>query len=247
MLRHLLVLASLSCIAGIAHADDAVECDQSRDVCDAKVLELCPEGADVLGEREVPSSTPSVPRFRVTFRCRNAGAAELPLAPPAPAVETGPEPQPAVPAASPDDVELELVSIDARLVELEQERAQHSLTGPIVLLATGAGIAFPSLLIAVQAKAAAEASDSFDDFDEFGNESSDDTSSVARAFGAITVVGAALAVGGGVWLWKRVAARRVHAPEIQQLKARQRVIREGLSFGFGVDPARPSFVLSGRF
>src|SRR5262245_42925890 len=120
MLQRVLFLVSVLWLAGSAslvRADDAVQCDRLRDACDAQILELCPAGADVLDEQEVPGPSPQVRRYRIIFRCRGAAGEVAPAAVAAPAA-AAPAAAPGQPAAAPAGPQPELEDVNVRLAEL---------------------------------------------------------------------------------------------------------------------------------
>jgi hypothetical protein len=251
MLQRALIFMAVLWLAGSARADDAVECDGQRDGCDAQILELCPAGADVLDEKEVPGPSPAARRYRIVFRCRGAAAAPAPA--PAPAPVPGAEPAAApAPAPAGSASQDELASVNLQLAELRAERRRYGLVGPLVLL--GAGTVSSAIFVAV-ALAARSNAETLDDggialVDEDGDGDWDDVADeedyreTARLAGGLAVVGAGVAVGGGVWLWLRLKKRNAHKDEIEQLEARQRQLSR---FGVSIDPIARSFALRASF
>jgi hypothetical protein len=266
MLHRLLALAAVLLLAGSARADDAVECDRTRDACDTQILELCPAGADVLDEQEVPGASPQVRRYRITFRCRGAGGvAPAPVAPaPAPAPgDPGVAPAPAPPvttaAPSPETAAAqdELSRVNFRLAELEAQKRQHGIVGPIVLLGVGAASTVLFMALALEAKASADELDDGglafvdDDFDGDPDDVADeeDYRASARLSGALAAVSAGVAAGGGIWLLLRLKKRNANKAEIRDLKLRQEQLRTqaGVSYSFAVDPFTRSAAFKLRF
>jgi hypothetical protein len=253
---HRTVVLALALSAGLysagfnatARADDVVECDKSREACDAKILELCPAGAEVLDEQELAG-----PRYRMTFRCRGAAAeAVAPGVAPAPGAAEGVAPPPAN-AIQPDNsaLTLELRSIDERIAALKAERSQHSLVGPIVLTSVGFAVGFTGLLIATGAADDGDSGSDFDDdgFDDDFDDNADEVNDTLLITGAvIAVAGAGVGTGGLIWLFRRLKARKANQPEIEALKARQEQLRmQGVSYSFSVDPMGGRLLLRGRF
>jgi hypothetical protein len=256
MLHRVLVFAAVLWLAlgavRSARADDAVECDRMRDACDAQILELCPAGADVLDEQEVPGPSPQVRRYRIIFRCRGAAAAPAPVAAPAPAPAPAaesaatPPPAPADPAA-----QEELATVNFRLSALEAEKRQHGIVGPIVL--AGSGLLTTALFmgIALNAKSEADGIEKFGakDTDSDGDIDDDDLTedefrATAKVSGGLAGLGGALMAGGGVWLWLRLKKRNANKDEIEELEARRRELSR---FGLSVDPIARTFALRASF
>ncbi len=247
-----LVLCQLALFGAGARADDVVECDKSRDTCDAKILELCPAGAEVLDEQELTGS--AGPRYRMTFRCRGgqAGATAAPAPMPAPAAPPPTGPGPSF-GGDPVALQLELRTVEARLADLKAERKRHSLVGPIILTSVGFGAA---LVFAVTALSAASDSgcDDYDDWDDddLDFDSCDTVDDVNEGLvvtsSVLSVIGAGVGVGGLIWLLRRSKARKANDPEIEQLKLRQEQLRmQGVSYSFAVDPVGGRLILRGRF
>jgi hypothetical protein len=265
MLQRFLVLVLVLCGAAQARADDAVECAQSRDGCDGKILKLCPAGAEVLEEQPLSDGG-----FRIVFRCRGEQSAaptvsaspaqapapsplEAPAAPtstpvaPAPSASSGP--LVAQPAASP---EYELQNVHLRLAELKAGRRQHSVTGPVIMMGAGSVAMTVLALLAVSSKQEADDIESGDAFDptpfiEDDQARADDARWSARFLGGLSIVSAGVAAGGTLWLVRRVKARGKFRTEIERLQTRQRELRDQLTLGLAVDPASRGLVLHGRF
>ena len=151
----------------------------------------------------------------------------------------------------------ELERVDNRLKELGAERHKVSITGPIVLMATGYGFALLSSFVALASWATAESIEHDDywdyddaDFNNDGRVNHHDehaARTTARVFTGLAAVGLATGIGGTMWFSKRLAARRLHAPEIHELKERRHDLRRELQYGAMLAPDRAGLTLRTQF
>jgi hypothetical protein len=195
-----------------------------------------------------------------------------------PAVESLPPPPPgyayvpvatattaAPPPASSAELTSELGQVDARMRELKQVRAKQSLTGPIVMMATGFGVALVSGTAALASFAAAEdvegrrlegdferddERDEFLDVNDDGSVDADDEDQfrrLARFTTALSVVSAGVGIAGTAWFADRMRDRNEYNPELRGLKQRHRQLRRQLNYGAAVAPEGMRLSLRGRF
>jgi len=152
--------------------------------------------------------------------------------------------------------EAELERINARIYALTAERNQHRIGGPIAMMAGGYGSALLFGLIAVSSFAAAEAIQHEDAWDRDNDWNDDgvitksderDARTSARVATALAAVGLGVGIGGTVWFSKRMAKRRVGAPELHDLKLQRRQILRGLRYSANGGPDSMQFTLRGRF
>jgi hypothetical protein len=151
----------------------------------------------------------------------------------------------------------ELEEVDDRLLELQEERAQVSIGGPIAMTAAGFGTAMVAGLISITGFAVAEGIED-DDWDDDGDWDWDDDGDIddsdermarntGRVFAGFAVVGVGVGIAGSVLLSKRLAERKRNGPEIKDLKERRRDLRRELRYGANVAPNTAQLSISGRF
>jgi len=207
----------------------------------AQVAPVAPV-ADPLAPAVAPVSPPSNPA--------PAAAEAEPTAPPAPpAVVVLPPPPPGftyapVPNGSPSGagVDTELAQIDARLHELQLQRAQYGIGGPIAMMGVGFGgalafgyVAFLSWLVT-----------SVDDID--GSEPSASELRGPRILLGFAVLGVGVGIGGSILLGRQLRGRGQFKPEIRELKLRKRELSRELRYSARMDAAGGlGFALSTRF
>jgi len=152
--------------------------------------------------------------------------------------------------------ELELERINTRLYALEAERSHYSIAGPIAMMATGYGTALLFGLVAGSSFAGAEAiqhKDAWDDDYDFNDDGyitkADERAArrTARVSTVVASIGLGVGVGGTVLFAKRMAKRRVYAPEIRDLKLQRRNLVRSLRYGANVGSGQLQLSLSGRF
>lgn len=188
----------------------------------------------------------------------DAAPEAAPLPPPGYAYESAPPgTYPTFDPARRNQIYGELNLVDERLRELQLERSRVSLGGPIAMLATGYGIALVSAAVALASFATAEAIENDDWWDRDEADWNDDgwidedderaARNTARVFTGLAAVGLGVGIGGTVLLSKRLAERRVHAPEIHDLKERRRDLRRELRYGANLAPDSATVSVSGRF
>lgn len=111
-------------------------------------------------------------------------------------------------------------------------------------------------LVAVSSFAAAEAIQHEDDWDRDNDWNDDgvitksderDARTSARVATVLSAVGLGVGVGGTVWFSKRMAKRRVGAPELHDLKLQRRQLLRGLRYSANGGPDGMRLTLSGRF
>jgi len=216
-----------------------------------------------------PAASPTPPSPAAS--AAPAAPAVNPEAPTAPAALASPSPAPApappayvysplpprVPATPRDRVELERVN--ERLYALQRERSQYGIGGPIAMTAAGYGSFLLFSLVALTSLGVAEAIESddvrrrdFDDFDSNDDGTLDsrderDARRVARGSAVFAAAGLGVGIGGTVFLVKRIAKRRVYAPEIRDLRLRRRELMRSVRYGANVGPGGLQLSLSGRF
>jgi hypothetical protein len=171
-----------------------------------------------------------------------------------------------VPAQLPDprqaEISTELQQVDARLDQLQHERAQLPIVGPVVMLAVGYGTAAVSSIVAIAMFAGAEEiedgsylhdgdwDDDDLDVDNDGRIDGDDERSLrntARVFTAFAGVGLGFGIAGSVLLAKRNQKRNVHKGEITELKQRRRELVRSLRYGAQLNADRLDLSVAGRF
>jgi hypothetical protein len=153
----------------------------------------------------------------------------------------------------------ELQNVELRLTSLKAERRRHRIGGPIAMMATGFATSFVFTLVALSAFSVAQQIERNDfdwynanryDYNNDGDIDRQDESSaraVARAFGGLAGLSAALGIAGTVFLVKRNARRNEHLDEILHLQDRQQQLLRSLRYGANVAPGRIGLGLSGRF
>jgi hypothetical protein len=152
----------------------------------------------------------------------------------------------------------ELNQVDGRLREIRSERP--SVVGPIAMMASGYGVALFSSVIALGSFVAAEAieHDDFDDWDDVDDadingddeiDADDERAArnTARVFTGFAALGLGVGIGGTVLFAKRMQERKVHKPEVHDLKMRRKEIRRELKYGANVTPAQAQVTVGGRF
>jgi hypothetical protein len=151
----------------------------------------------------------------------------------------------------------ELERVDDRLKVLGAERHKVSIAGPIVLMATGYGVALISSFVALASWATAESieHDDYWDYDhaDFNNDGrinhhdEHGARNTARVFTGLAAVGLGMGIGGSMWFGKRMSERRRHAPEIHELKERRHDLRRELQYGAMLAPDRAQLTLRTQF
>jgi hypothetical protein len=151
----------------------------------------------------------------------------------------------------------ELNQVDGRLRELGHERRKVSLAGPIALMAGGYGLALISSFVALASLATAETIEHRDWGDEEDADWNDDGAinrrdergarNAARVFAGLAAVGVGTGIGGSVWFAKRMNERRLHSPEIRDLKERRRDLRRELRYGAMLSPERAELTVATSF
>lgn len=198
-------------------------------------------------------------------------AVPAPVAAPAPA-QSGAPPAPYYGygyAPPPDPSRLralsELQSLDVRIALLKQNQKQHGIVGPTIMTAVGysltlvfGAIAFADLAVANNiADGHCGYDDRYDyDYDAscdvnddgFVDADDEDTArTLARTFGALSVVGAGLGITGTVLLVRRLAKRREFAPELRELGVRRGQLLQQLRYGGGYSRNGIQLTLSAQF
>jgi hypothetical protein len=157
----------------------------------------------------------------------------------------------------------ELQSLDLRIASVRQKQKQHSIVGPAAMTASGFAVAMLFGAIAVWEWSLAEdirrgdcgtyRYDRYDDDCDVNNDGyvdGDDrraARTLARSFGAVSAVGAGLGIAGTVFLVRRLAKRRVYAPELRDLGLRRGQLLQQLRYGGGYSQNGLQLTVSGRF
>jgi hypothetical protein len=159
----------------------------------------------------------------------------------------------------------ELRTVDLRIASVRREQSQYSLAGPIAMTAAGFGTAIAFGVVAMVEWFIADDIDKkncgyyYSDYNGYdsrcdvnndGRVNSDDEHRarvLARTFGAMSGVGAAVGITGTVFLMKSMAKRRQYSPELNELSTRRGQLLQQLRYGGGYSNNGMQFTLSGRF
>ncbi len=204
----------------------------------------------------------SVPPPAVELPAAGAPPAATPLPPPPEGYQYGPPPPNYPYPYDPQrqhQLRGELEDVDDRLLELQEERSQVSIGGPIAMTAAGFGTALIAGLISITGFAVAEGIEDDEvwqnqdgdwDWDDDGDiDDSDEriARNTGRVFSAISVVGVGVGIAGAVLLSRRLKERKASSPEIRNLKERRRDLRRELRYGASVAPSMAQLSISGQF
>jgi hypothetical protein len=156
----------------------------------------------------------------------------------------------------------ELQSLDIRIAQLKQSQKQHSIVGPTIMTAAGYTVMLVFGAIALSDWAIAENVQHGDcqggvyDYDPacdvnddgyIDKDDEDTARTLARTFGALSIVGTGLGITGTVLLVKRLAKRREFAPELRELGLRRGQLLQQLRYGGAYSQRGMQLTLSARF
>ena len=126
------------------------------------------------------------------------------------------------PAQSKRDLYHRLESTNAELEKLRHQRRSIGIGGPIALLSVGGAVALIGLIGGVTASSTSDICNS----SYSGCESPS-----AGPYWAMAGLGAAVAIGGGIWLGNNVSARREFDPRIRELERERQDLDNRLRYG----------------
>jgi hypothetical protein len=161
----------------------------------------------------------------------------------------------------------DLQQVDLRLTNLHAQQQQYSLTGPSIMMGAGFAVALGFGIAAIIDRVIAEdiqhgdcrynynSNDYYydDDYCDVSNNGlvtqhdEDLARTMARTFGAISIIGTGVGITGAVFLMKRLAERRQFTPELQELKVRRGQLLQQLRYGGGYSNNTFRLTLSASF
>lgn len=166
-----------------------------------------------------------------------ADVAASPAVPPNPPIDVGVEGQWQWKGGKPPEARYSLLQrqlmLSTQINDLQRERAEYGIAGPIVMMAAGGGVVLGS----VYAYAIYELSHAFDYCDSSSSNCNESDHTQANyVFTAIGIGGVVLAVAGLVIFNNRLAPRRQLGHEINAKKAELKSIDQRLRFSTMLGP-----------
>lgn len=168
-----------------------------------------------------------------------------------------------LPSERSQELTTQLQAVDDRLFTIERGRREPRIAGPIVMMASGYGVAFVSGLVALASFTSAEDIEhgnygtysnhhhwrSYDINDDGVVDHRDERQyrRIARGLSALSLVSLGVGIGGTVLFTNRMQERRREPPELRALRKQRRELLRQLEYGANLTRGGTQLSLKVRF